>query len=113
MEKNSGVKFDEAQVALSRQWVSGDFLTTQKEVVIAYPQNESLFPSGKPQETYRIPIPPDDNTAKQIIERFQDGAQSIRSDDDVSDTVSQHALQDRTLLKNEIWLGTKEEELYA
>jgi len=60
-----------------------------------------------------VAIPPDDNAAKAIIERFQNGAQALRKDDNVSDTVSQHTLQDRTNLRDEIWLGTKEEELYA
>ncbi len=113
MEENSGVKFQEAQVALSRQWVSGDSLTTQKEVIVAFPQEESLFPSDKPQDAQKVAIPPDDNAAKAVIERFQNGAQTLRSDDPVSDTVAQHALQDCTNLRDENWLGTKEEELYA
>lgn len=113
MEENSGVKFVEAQVALARQWVSGDDLTSQKEVNIAQPQEESLFPSDKPQETVKIPIPESEDKARVIIERFQNGARTIRSDDAVADTVSQHALRDSTDLKDEIWLGTREEELYA
>jgi phospholipase D1/2 len=113
MEENSGVKFVEAQVALARQWVSGDSLSAQKEVIMGQPQDETLFPSDKAQETIKVPIPADDIAAKALVERFQAGAQNLRSDDPVSDTVSQHLLQDRTTLADEKWLGTKEEELYA
>jgi phospholipase D1/2 len=113
MEENSGVKFVEAQVALARQWVSGDSLSAQKEVIMGQPQDETLFPSDKAQETIKVPIPVDDIAAKALVERFQAGAQNLRSDDPVSDTVSQHLLQDRTTLADEKWLGTKEEELYA
>jgi len=113
MERNSGVKFIEAQVALARQWVSGDSITTQKEVIVSMPQEESLFPSDKPQETEKVAIPPDDNAAKEIIDRFERGAEGVRDDSNVSDTVVQHMLDDKTSLEDEIWLGTQEEELYA
>jgi len=115
MELNSGVKFHEAQVALSRQWVAGDNLTTQKEVIIVIPQEESLVPAdkSKAQATEKVPIPVNDEAAREVVERFQAGAQNLRSDDPVADTVSQHMLADRTSLFDEGWLGTEEEELNA
>lgn len=115
MEQNSGVKFHEAQVALSRQWVAGDSLTTQKEIVVVIPQEEHLLPAGKPQgaATEKIPIPVDDQAARRVVARFEAGATNLRSDDVVSDTVSQHMLADRTSLFDEAWLGTEQEELNA
>jgi phospholipase D1/2 len=115
MEQNSGVKFHEAQVALSRQWVAGDSLTTQKEIVVVIPQEENLLPAGKPQgaATEKIPIPVDDEAARRVVERFEAGATNLRSDEDVSDTVSQHMLADKTSLFDENWLGTEQEELNA
>jgi len=115
MEQNSGVKFHEAQVALSRQWVAGDTLTTQKEIVVVIPQEESLLPADKPQgaATEKVPIPVDDAAARQVVEKFEAGARNLRSDENVSDTVSQHMLADKTSLFDEAWLGTEEEELNA
>jgi phospholipase D1/2 len=113
MERNSGVKFVEAQVALARQWVSGDSITPQKEVIVSIPQEEGLFPSDKPQATEKVAIPPDDNAARETIDRFERGAEGVRDDSNVSDTVAQHMLEDKTSLEDEIWLGTQEEELYA
>lgn len=113
MERNSGVKFHEAQVALARQWVSGDSITEQKEVILSLPQEETLFPSDKPQETEKVAIPSDDSIAREMIARFEKGAEGVRDDSNVSDTVAQHMLNDKTRLEDEIWLGTKEEELYA
>jgi len=115
MEQNSGVKFHEAQVALSRQWVAGDSLTTQKEIVVVIPQEENLLPAGQPQgaATEKIPIPVDDEAARRVVERFEAGATNLRSDEDVSDTVSQHMLADKTSLFDENWLGTEQEELNA
>ncbi|CAA7264463.1 unnamed protein product [Cyclocybe aegerita] len=113
MERNSGVTFHEAQVALSRQWVAGDQLTTQKEIILSIPQEEGLVPADKPPVTEKVPIPVDDNAAREVVARFERGAQGLRSDDQVSDTVSQHMLDDRTSLFDETWLGTEEEELNA
>ena len=115
MEQNSNVKFSEAQVALARQWVGGDELTLQKEVTLVVPQEESLVPAdkSKPQATEKVPIPADENAARQVIETFQSGADNLRSDDPVSDNVAQHMLADKTSLFDEQWLGTPEEELKA
>ncbi|KAF9473130.1 phospholipase D/nuclease [Pholiota conissans] len=115
IEINSGVKFHEAQVALSAQWVDGDALTTQKEIVVVIPQEESLVPADKPetQKTEKVPIPQDVEAARQVVERFEAGASNLRSDEPVSDNVAQHMLNDGTSLLEEVWLGTEEEELNA
>jgi len=115
MEERSGVKFHEAQIALARQWVSGDEHTTQKDVVVVIPEEESLVPADKSkgQKTETVPIPTDDNAAREVVARFERGAADLRSDEPVADTVSQHMLADKTSLLEEKWLGTEEEELNA
>jgi len=116
MEQNSGVTFREAEVALARQWIGDDSNGSQKEVTFTLPEatTEGIVVSDKtPAKTVTVPIPESEEAARQVIERFEDGADSIRGDDEVSDTVSQHMLQDSTNLLDEKWLGTKEEELDA
>lgn len=120
MEANSKVKFKEAQVALARLWM-GDHPYTSgvapiKEVFIMEPQ-----PSGEgivqTVETKlkgdKFKLPASEAQAKQTIENFERGAYGIRNDDEVADSVSQHALNDKTGLLEEIWLGTDEEEKNA
>jgi len=113
MERNSGYKFHEAQVALARQWVAGDDITNQTEATVTIPQEETLLPSDKPAVTEKVPIPRDDTAARQVVERFESGAEGLRSDTLVSDSVAQHMLDDPTRLESEVWLGTEEEEKYA
>lgn len=116
MEANSQVKFYEAQIAMSREWVAGDDLTTQKQVVVVIPQEDSLVPADKKkkeQDTVKVDIPVDTEAARQTVKRFENGAVGVRSDDKVSDTVSQHMLADKSSLFDEAWLGTEEEELNA
>ncbi|PPQ84945.1 hypothetical protein CVT25_004458 [Psilocybe cyanescens] len=115
MEENSGVKFHEAQVALSRQWVAGDELTTQKQIILVVPQEESLVPAdkAKAKSTIKVDIPVDDQAAREVVEKFEGGARDLRSDEPVADTVAQHMLDDKTSLLDEQWLGTEEEELNA
>ena len=118
MEKNSGVKFNQARVALARQWI-GDMSgpdTGPKEVVIKVlePTTEAIVISDKTQvKTETIPIPATEEEARAIIERFERGADSLRGDEAVSDNVAQHMLNDRTTLTDEKWLGTEQEELDA
>jgi phospholipase D1/2 len=117
MEEISNVKFSQAQVALARQWVAGDELTTQKEITLVVPQEESMVPAdkskGKAELTEKVPIPADDNAAREVVERFESGANNLRSDEPVADTVAQHMLADKTSLFDEVWLGSEEEELNA
>ncbi|PPQ99833.1 hypothetical protein CVT24_009627 [Panaeolus cyanescens] len=112
-EEKSGVTFPEAQVALSRQWVSGDNLTTQREIILSVPEEDGIVPadSEKKTNTIKVPIPTDDNAAREVVEKFERAAREIRSDEDVSDSVSQHMLADKTSLFDEKWLGTEQEEL--
>ncbi|TFK72278.1 phospholipase D [Pluteus cervinus] len=117
MEQNSGVRFVEAQVALARQWVDGDPLTSQKEVQLILPQetSEAIVVSDKNAangpKTETVPLPASNEEARRIIERFEHGASSLRGDEKVSDNVAQHMLSDKTGLLDEIWLGTEQEEL--
>lgn len=116
MEDNSGVKFHEAQVALARQWVSGDTKTSQKTVTINITQEtkEAMVVTDKtPPKTETVPIPESDEAASQLIARFVCGAQGVRGDEAVADNVAQHMLTDSTSLLDEQWLGTPEEELNA
>lgn len=116
MEDNSGVKFHEAQVALARQWVSGDTKTSQKTVTINISQEtkESVVVTDKtPPKTETVAIPESDEAASQLIARFVCGAQGLRGDEAVADNVTQHMLSDTTSLLDEQWLGTPEEELNA
>lgn len=117
MEENSGVKFHEAQVALSRQWV-GDQSNAGgedpiKEVFIKMPQptGEGIVQTkATDTKTEKVPLPANAEEARQKIEAFEAGADNIRSDEEVADTVSQHMLNDKTGLLDEKWLGTEEEE---
>lgn len=117
MEQNSGVKFHEAQVAQGRQWVGNDTLTTQKEITLAIsqPTTEGIVPTdGKtPPKTETVPFPATEEEARQIVEKFESGAEHLRGDENVSDSVAQHMLHDSTSLLDEAWLGTPEEELNA
>ncbi len=89
MERNPGVKFSEAQVAVARQWVSGDNYHTKGRHNL-HAARGGLFPSDKPQATETVAIPPDDNAAKETIDRFEKGAEGVRDDSNVSDTVARH-----------------------
>ena len=116
MEKNSGVSFYEAEVALARQWIGRGSNADQKTVTLTVPSptTEGIVVSHKTTpktETVRLPATTEE--AKDIVTKFEHGADSIRGDDDVSDSVAHHALLDRTRLQDEMWLATPEEELNA
>ncbi|KAJ2931072.1 hypothetical protein H1R20_g6021, partial [Candolleomyces eurysporus] len=122
IQENSGVKFHEAQVASARQWMSGDSLTyymetpENKKVTIAIPveTKEGIVESDKtPANSETIAIPETDEQAQEIVDKFQHGADNLRADAEVSDSVAQHLLDDTTSLLDEKWLGTEEEELNA
>jgi phospholipase D1/2 len=115
MEENSKVSFHTAQVALARQWIGSD-PNGEKEVTLALPNptTEGIVVSKKtPAKTVTVQIPATEGEAKEIVERFEHGADAIRGDDDVSDSVSHHALMDKTRLQDELWLASKGEELNA
>ena len=117
METNSGVKFNEAQVALARQWIGdqadegGVDPITEVFVKSGQPTSEGIVET-KATETKgeKVKLPASEEEARQKIELFERGADDVRSDEEVNDTVSQHMLNDKTGLLDEKWLGTDEEE---
>ena len=116
MEENSGVSFVQAQVALARQWIGqpNPGVKTQDKVVVKKPEptGEAMLVGDKTEvKTEEVPLPASEEEAKDIIERFEKGAEGVRSDSEVADTVCQHRLKDETSLLDEKWLGTAEEEL--
>ncbi|TEB25730.1 phospholipase D, partial [Coprinellus micaceus] len=121
IEENSGVKFHEAQVAHARLYMSQDQFThyaksETKQVTVSIPQEttEAIVESDKSvPQTETITVPETDDAAREIVEKFEHGADNLRRDSEVSDSVSQHLLDDRTTLLDEKWLGTEEEELNA
>lgn len=118
MERNSGVTFLQAQVALARIWLGESYFASngQKSVKIKVPQvQEGIVESSKEakQDIQEIKMPESEEEAKEIVRRFENGARGVRGDENVSDTVSQHMLTDRTGLEDEQWLGTPEEERFA
>ncbi|KAI0295612.1 phospholipase D/nuclease [Multifurca ochricompacta] len=117
MEAHSNVKFNEAQVALARQWVGDSAdpdLPAEITIQLPEPTSEGIVLSEKTKvKTEKYPVPRLYDDAVAIIERFERGASALvgRQHEAVADTVGQHALQDQTGLGNEQWLGTDEEEL--
>ncbi|KAG2050128.1 phospholipase D/nuclease [Suillus hirtellus] len=114
MEANSGVSFYEAQVALARQWegprtTAGD---APKEMFIKVPQpaQEGMLLSETKMKPEKVSLPVSYDDAVNIVRTFEKGSDDIRGDEDVSDTVSQHRLLDRTRLSDEIWYGSEAEE---
>jgi len=116
IEENSGVTFNQAHVALARKWVSGDAYTEQKTVIVgkAHLTTDPLAPGQPtPATTEEVPLPESDQAAEEIVSKFEHGADNLRRDAFVSDSVAGHLLRDRTTLAQEKWLGTREEELNA
>ena len=112
-EENSGVKFNEAQVALAREWIGDQGLGDIKEIKVQAPvaAKEGTNVSEKTED--KVPIPESFEAAKAVVEKFEHGARDVRGDEAVSDSVAQHSLEDKTSLQDEKWLGTEEEELNA
>lgn len=116
IENSSRVKFVEAQVALAKQWVAGDTITVQKEIVLGVPVERDIFVvdddklKAKPA-TVKSSIPSDGEAARQAVEMFQRGSFALQSNKTVSDNVAQHRLAANSSLLNEPWLGTEQEEL--
>lgn len=87
-----------------------------KEVTLVLPEatTEGMVMSDKtPQKKVTVPIPESSEEAGRTIEQFEAAAREIRGEGDVSDTVVQHMMDDKTSLLDEKWLGTEEEELNA
>lgn len=118
MEDQSGVKFHEAQVAMAREWIGNPFegVSTQQTVSIKVPDENVegvVITKDTKAKTEEVPLPQSDEEARLIVKRFEEGANNLRSDEDVADIVSQHMLSDRTSLLEENWLGTEDEERAA
>ncbi|KAF8523531.1 phospholipase D [Hysterangium stoloniferum] len=115
MEHNSGVTFHQAQVALARIWLGETYEEDYiKTVAIKVPQptTEGISPAAtdEKQQIEQVPLPASVGEAKRTVRRFERGAEGLRGDEDVSDSVAQHMLCDRTVLEQEKWLGTEQEE---
>ncbi|KAF8305767.1 phospholipase D/nuclease [Clavulina sp. PMI_390] len=137
MEQKSQVSFEQAQVALVRMWLGSkdDADAPQSiEVKIPKPSQNSISidrphmrmkssegddSGGKPKadspsdakdtiESKHVMLPRTFAEAAGLVSQFERAAP--RSDDDVADTVGQHVQLDRTVLTQEKWLGTEEEE---
>ncbi|KAF9244484.1 hypothetical protein BU15DRAFT_85872 [Melanogaster broomeanus] len=116
MEANSGVTFHEAQIALARQWVGRNHLgkDAPREVLVKVPQEskEGIVVSEQtPAKNEKVPLPDSYEAARDVVAQFESGSESIRGDEMVADSVSQHALQDKTDLRDELWMGSEDEEL--
>ena len=119
MEAASGVKFHEAQVALARLWIgntndgSEDVPT---KVAIKKPEASGegmVISKDTKTEIEEVEMPATVEEARNIIERFERGAEGLRGDEVVSDSVAHHMLSGQASLENEVWLGTEEEEKAA
>lgn len=115
MEENSGVTFLEAQAALAKQWLGQPYPDAKDphKVFIQEPSTsgEAIVVTEKSEKNGKeIEMPATEEEARHIIERFQSGAEGVRGDEEVADTVSQHMLSDRTSLLEEKWLGSEQEE---
>jgi phospholipase D1/2 len=116
-EARSGVKFGLAQAALGRQWVGDSAdqdMPTEITIKLPEPTSEGIVLSEQTAEKKEVyPLPLSYGEAVATIERFERSANALVEARyvTVADTVGQHALQDETLLADEPWLGSKEEEL--
>ncbi|KIY71099.1 phospholipase D/nuclease [Cylindrobasidium torrendii FP15055 ss-10] len=114
MEKESGVKFHEAQVALSRVWI-GPGEGNQTEVTVALPLEGSgglaeMKDGKEKQKTITVKLPASAEEALATIQKWEKASDVIPDDDYTSDSVVQHMLHDSTPLSAEKWSGTAEEE---
>jgi phospholipase D1/2 len=121
MEEKSGIKFQEARVALARQWMgevqsSEGWVPTEVEIRIPQETGEGIVVSDKTQPTTeKIKIPENEQEARRIIEQFEATAREgdLARAQKVSDNVVQHMLTDVTDLNQEDWQYTEEEELQS
>lgn len=118
MEKKSGVTFEDAQVALARQWLGPDDEAKEYTVKIKTVQPENVEatstnmgkndPLSTKDMVKDVKVPATVQQAVDIIKQFESAAD--RSDDRVADTISQHVQKDKTSLEDEQWLGSDVEE---
>lgn len=114
MEKNSGVTFYQAQIALARQWEGprhvGDTAPKEVFIKVPVPTQEGMGLSQTKTKLENVPLPASYEEAVDIVRKFEGGSDDIRGDEDVSDSVAPHRLLDSTRLTDELWYGSKEEE---
>ncbi|KEP49732.1 phospholipase D/nuclease [Rhizoctonia solani 123E] len=116
MEENSSVTYHEAQIAQARLWIGEDGYWHQERVRIQGPQPDfgtdlsETATTGKEAQKIveEVDFPASSQAAEEIVKKFESGA--TREDLGVADSVAQHALGDRTNLKDEKWYGTEQEE---
>ncbi|CAG7850914.1 Phospholipase D1 Short=PLD 1; AltName: Full=Choline phosphatase 1; AltName: Full=Meiosis-specific sporulation-specific protein 14; AltName: Full=Phosphatidylcholine-hydrolyzing phospholipase D1 [Serendipita indica DSM 11827] len=113
MEEKTGVTFHQAQVALARKWIGKideAEIWVQDTVAIKapVPTKDGIVEEGDASKTEDIKYPETEEEADRILKTFEAGAG--RKDDEVSDSVGHHAMQDITTLHDERWLGDEAEE---
>ncbi|KAG8871679.1 hypothetical protein FRC20_010301 [Serendipita sp. 405] len=111
MEEKTGITFHQAQVALARKWIGKiDESWVQEDVAIKapLPTKDGLVEEGNASKIEPVKYPETEEEADQILAKFE--AAASRKDDDVSDSVGHHAMQDTTALHDERWLGDEAEE---
>nr|GAT61270.1 phospholipase D [Mycena chlorophos] len=116
IESQGGVKYHQALVALARRWIGidgGDQKTVTFTLPVEAKDGIVVTQEKQDQKTETYPIPESESEANHMLKRFEEAAKAIRGDEDVSDNVAQHMLNDRTGLEDEKWLGTEQEELDA
>ncbi|CDZ98423.1 Phospholipase D1 [Phaffia rhodozyma] len=118
MEKDSGVSYFEAQIALAKIWVGSDDIGDKQtdEVNIKIPMDESgevdqLESADTGKTVQGVKMPKTVEEAQAVIDRFEKAAPY--NDDQVEDNVGQHALNSKDGLLSTSWTGTQEEELEA
>lgn len=118
MEQKSGVTFEDAQVALARQWLGPDDESLEYTVKIKTVKPENIKatstnmgkndPTSTKDMIKEIKVPATVDKAVEIIKKFEGAAD--RDDNRVADTVSQHVQKDKTSIEDEQWLGSDVEE---
>lgn len=118
METQSGIKFTEAQVALSRIWM-GDSPPPSPPQSVSKKEKEKrkwsrlllLSKDRQPRESEVMPRTVDH--AKEVIFTFQLAAKNVREYEHVTDSVAHHAMFAATSLLDERWYGKAREERAA
>lgn len=86
MEANSGVKFEQAQVALARQWMGDQAdqpsgVDPIKEVFLkaSAPIPEGIVELGKATEVelLKVPLPQSAEETRETVAKFESGAERI------------------------------------
>ncbi|KAG8894094.1 hypothetical protein FRB99_001525, partial [Tulasnella sp. 403] len=117
MAQNSGVSFFQAQIAQARLFIGDDGQWHQDTIKINTPavvrspddvKDLGTTDKNKTEVVEEVKFPPSSSEAAHTVRQFQGGAS--RSDDDVSDSVAQHKMEDSTGLRDEQWLGSEQEE---